>query len=172
MHKPGTIWEATISSISYPLFWFLAIMSSIVVLSLLLASTSLAAPLQGPSAASSNLGAGLYNIARRGIKAGPVVDEDPIFDPTYPVSLHHFGSDSSSKAKQSAPHSKQKFNAFCRSTSKQPISSVMFIFRPISRTFFTTRIVSSPTTYPLSSMPLTKVKPFKTSLAPGKHLCH
>ncbi|KAG8943285.1 hypothetical protein FRC04_002965 [Tulasnella sp. 424] len=59
-------------------------MSSIVVLSLLLASMSLAAPLQGPSATSSNLRAGLYNIARRGIKASPVADEDPIFDPTYP----------------------------------------------------------------------------------------
>ncbi|KAG8934118.1 hypothetical protein FRC01_005017 [Tulasnella sp. 417] len=58
-------------------------MSSVIVISLLLASTSLAAPLQGSSTASSNLKSGLYNIARRGIKANPVANDDPIFDPTY-----------------------------------------------------------------------------------------
>lgn len=61
--------------------------ASSVSLSLLLASTGLGAPLQDASLTPSNsLGAGLFDIARRGFKASPGLEgDDYVFDASFAV---------------------------------------------------------------------------------------
>ncbi|KIO31957.1 hypothetical protein M407DRAFT_18985, partial [Tulasnella calospora MUT 4182] len=62
----------------------MSLIASSLSLSLLLASASLAAPLQGSFSWSAPSRAGSYDLARRGFKAAPpVTGEDFVFDPSY-----------------------------------------------------------------------------------------